>query len=730
MVKSKSFRNSIVAGLLVLFTVAALWAQSSARPANDELLRLVPAESLFCVRINNFDYTFSRIDQFLAGISPMPGGVSVVVRTTLAQLLGSPDLKGVNTAASFAVFGTLAPGESIGDHLISVLIPVTDYELFVSGNANVGQPDANGVSKITGEGGVVMRVGNFALLKSPGSYDRLVAMAKSVSAKSATLAGTLAPAEARRAVEKPIWLYGNIQQVSKTFGPMIFGKIEEMKKMLQQVKAGTPGSPPGNIQNIMNMYVGILKTLMNETKTLTIAINPKPDVLNITETISAVPGTDMASMFVADPAAGRGNKLLGYLEDGAMMNFAARMNAPCCKKFYDKFFDLFAPIFGDTITAEDIAKMKKLTADAIDSLAGPVAVSFSTEAKHKSLFALKYVVEVKDANKFDKVIRENIQMWNGQTFAGFYKSMAMESSCTFKQAADTYRGISISSAKLVIKSTDPNSPQAKMLAAMYGEGLEYRWALVDGLCVFAIGGDADSAVRTLIDLVQAGGPKQIGSETKAALALLPDADKADFMGTFNYVRMLKILPPMMGTMLPAPMPQVDIPTKSNFVFAGNVGSGSVTIDIAIPKTHLVEIIAAFRMMMQHQMQQQMKMQPTPMPGQSTIRPADLNKTRVTITKANLRGLHQAVVQFKMDTGRYPTEEEGLMALIKKPPGVANYNSGGYLDSTQLPKDAWGRNFIYRLFPESGKPFVIVSYGADGKEGGQGYDADLRSTDAY
>lgn len=103
-----------------------------------------------------------------------------------------------------------------------------------------------------------------------------------------------------------------------------------------------------------------------------------------------------------------------------------------------------------------------------------------------------------------------------------------------------------------------------------------------------------------------------------------------------------------------------------------------------------------------------------------------DKARVTTTKATLKQLHQAVNMFKLDTGRYPTEEEGLRALIEQPSDVTGWT--GYLETTDVPKDAWKNDLVYILNPESGKPFVIISYGADGKEGGEGYDADLYSTD--
>jgi len=106
----------------------------------------------------------------------------------------------------------------------------------------------------------------------------------------------------------------------------------------------------------------------------------------------------------------------------------------------------------------------------------------------------------------------------------------------------------------------------------------------------------------------------------------------------------------------------------------------------------------------------------------------IDKARVTAARASLKMLHNAVIQFKLDTGRYPTEDEGLNALIEQPTDVTGWNTGGYLETTEIPKDSWGHDFVYQLYPESGKPFVIMSYGADGEEGGEGYDADLKSTD--
>ncbi len=105
----------------------------------------------------------------------------------------------------------------------------------------------------------------------------------------------------------------------------------------------------------------------------------------------------------------------------------------------------------------------------------------------------------------------------------------------------------------------------------------------------------------------------------------------------------------------------------------------------------------------------------------------IDQARITTTKANLKALHSAVNQFKMDTGRFPSDDKGLIDLIEQPTDVDTWEPGGYLETTEIPPDGWGNEFIYELYPESGKQFVIRSSGPDGE---QGTEDDLLSTDAY
>lgn len=105
--------------------------------------------------------------------------------------------------------------------------------------------------------------------------------------------------------------------------------------------------------------------------------------------------------------------------------------------------------------------------------------------------------------------------------------------------------------------------------------------------------------------------------------------------------------------------------------------------------------------------------------------SNVEKARVTVTKSNLKIYHTAVIHFKMDTGRLPTDEEGLDALIEKPSDVTEYPDGGYLEMTKLEPDGWKHDFIYELAPGTNSGFVIRSCGPDGE---QDTEDDLLSTD--
>jgi general secretion pathway protein G len=101
-----------------------------------------------------------------------------------------------------------------------------------------------------------------------------------------------------------------------------------------------------------------------------------------------------------------------------------------------------------------------------------------------------------------------------------------------------------------------------------------------------------------------------------------------------------------------------------------------------------------------------------------------DKARVVAVRAEIESLENALTLFKLDTGIFPPTNVGLQALREKPDNVANW-AGPYL-AKDVPLDAWGRPFLYKYPGEHGDAPDLVSLGADGQPGGEGYDADIVS----
>lgn len=102
----------------------------------------------------------------------------------------------------------------------------------------------------------------------------------------------------------------------------------------------------------------------------------------------------------------------------------------------------------------------------------------------------------------------------------------------------------------------------------------------------------------------------------------------------------------------------------------------------------------------------------------------VGESRQTVAKQQIEGFSTALEMFKLDTTRYPTQEEGMEALVAAPHEVENWK-GPYLKKKFIPKDPWGNDYVY-VYPGENGDYDIISYGADGAEGGDGENADVVS----
>jgi hypothetical protein len=342
-----------------------------------------------------------------------------------------------------------------------------------------------------------------------------------------------------------------------------------------------------NFASIMDMYIRILETLLKESKSFSLAIEPTADVLTILETYTAMDSGDSAGYLVADTSGNKADKLINYLQDGAMTNFVCRLNKPLLQKFYGDWICLIGIMTDGKMSDEEVTKMKEITVDIIDSLGGTMAVSMWADETASPPFMEDCIIEVSDTEKFNNTLLKAIELWNDSALMDFYKDMGMNMTYVTKMNIYEHKGAKVNSAKLTFESADPNSQQAQIIKKMYGGGFEYRWAVVDGLCIEAIAGDVEEAIKELIDEVKAGGSTEPASEVMQAMTMLGDGAD-DFFGTFNVVRMLK----MMAAVPEFPIKNITVESTSNIAFGGKVGNGKVTIKIAVPKAHITEIMTA------------------------------------------------------------------------------------------------------------------------------------------
>lgn len=106
----------------------------------------------------------------------------------------------------------------------------------------------------------------------------------------------------------------------------------------------------------------------------------------------------------------------------------------------------------------------------------------------------------------------------------------------------------------------------------------------------------------------------------------------------------------------------------------------------------------------------------------------LQDAKVTLAKAQISTFVDALQLFNLDNGFYPSTEQGLRALVTQPASgriPQKWPPNGYLEV--VPRDPWGNEYQY-ISPAPEGDFLIVSFGRDGLQGGEGYDADITHHD--
>lgn len=101
----------------------------------------------------------------------------------------------------------------------------------------------------------------------------------------------------------------------------------------------------------------------------------------------------------------------------------------------------------------------------------------------------------------------------------------------------------------------------------------------------------------------------------------------------------------------------------------------------------------------------------------------LGRAKADVAKVQIQNLSQALDLYRLDNGRYPTQDEGLKALVARPANAARWN-GPYVKGNEVPPDPWGKPYFYEVPSKRGMAYDLYSLGSDGARGGNGENADV------
>lgn len=617
-------KSLLLALLIITGTICS--TPTVAAPADDPLLNMLPADCLACLRINDLNGTLGKMDQYLAGASPIPMSLMMVVNMQLGMIVGDPMATGIDKTGAFAVFAMPAAADDpMGIPSFGILVPMVDYKAFVETNPNI-QPGQNGYSILASANSPA---GNLLLSPVPGNKYALVvpefeqavlpALQNALTSKtSARISKRLHTTQAQEAVSAPLWIYANIALIYEKYEPMLMQTME----MTSQMSAMQPGAPG---QSEFKMLQAILKEFAGDMDSITVAMTPSPSVLTIDKTFRAKTGSELAQILVSDPKAANGFKFSGYLDNNTAVNGLLKINKPMSAKLNDKMVKAInAAIENPELAAQtkDIIEMSKA---AMAAMGDEIAFSFSYAAGMPPI-QLREVIAVTD----DKIFEDASFIQKGLDYSNaMYKAMNMPMEIVYTPDKETYKDVKIGVVGIKMPVDESMDEQAQaMMAQMYGASeAMYYFAQGKGKMYITMGPDALNEMKALIDTAGSSTP---AGDIKMAMDALQNTPYTDLVCSVNVIKLFKSLGDMMEGMsnqfggaqgIPSPIPNVfagmNVQSQSTMTIGGKIADGQASFRAALPKQHLAEIITAAMQIQQKAMAMQSQMQQQGMTGQGT-----------------------------------------------------------------------------------------------------------------
>lgn len=530
-------------------------------------LNLVPADALACLRINNFNNVVQSLDKYMAGLLPIPVPLSMMAAPQIGNLLGSPMLSGIDLAGDVFVFlsndmGAKAPP-------IVVMVPVTSYQEFISGNPNCSKADADGISTISPP---MAMLGKLLTVKAPGGKYAYVCiepskptLMKAISSiEAGSLGARLTANEQKLTKTAPLWVYGNAEQAAAMFKPMLGMALQSVPKQ-------------GGVD-----LSSIIMNSIDQVKSLSITLTPTEQKLALGLSLSAKPGTDLAKTLIGDTDAKPGFELAGYLKDKAAINVAAKLNKSLLTKLVDEMMVLAkanpaaAPVFGgmDAMVKQNLEFIGDEMACSMAAGSGAIPISF------------KQITYLSNSKQMIAQYDEKFNML----------AAAQGPNGTKMAEITTYGNDKIYSMKIPMGLPTPGA----------GDMPRINTAISDDMMIVAMGDIAD--MKTLVHSTKAKTTRPSGDMAKA-LQMVDNSAEMDFVASLNLIRLISLggkaassVPVPQAQMVGGMLSGLDANTKSCMAISGKIDGGRFDLGIVIPKDHLSEVINAGMQMQQKMMQ--------------------------------------------------------------------------------------------------------------------------------
>ncbi len=589
------------------------------KTGGDEILEMLPSETIFCVRINNLDYTLASIDQYLQGVSPM--GVTMLIKMQMASILGDPMLKNIDTGGSFVFFGVPVPSQPSGEMVL--MAPVTDYNELVGGNPNISAVGPDGISDIKSPGSplgeTIMTAspcGKFAIFSGKSFRKQLLEL-KGTLGSQKSLMGDLLAGEQKEAKEMPIWCYVNMVMIEESYGPIIFQQLNAMQEAASS-QLGGEAKMKEDVSRIFGIYATVLENIIKQSRNVTASLVPSAQSVSLSYTLRARDNTTMAKWLVRDASTKSDFELVSYLRKPEAVNFAMKTNKHLFRNINEGFFELLESNFSDKAGAEQVKNWKSTSVDWLKVMGDETAGSFSYVAGMPPV-SYKQIMTVSSAKKINDLMMQAKPMIDQM-----YRLMGLDASYEYNQEKENYRNAKISSAVLKFELSggeDPNSETAKankIIKDLYGDGFEYKIATLDDFMLMTMSPKSDEDIRGLVDVLRDEKGSEATGDIALAMRLIEDAGDKDFVGSVNYLRLLGGLGAVSGNLgdlsgsgiggIFAAFEEMGDYSQSALAFGGQIDKGAIGFDIVLPKQHLLEIMTAFQQLQQSVIKDQMSQQ--------------------------------------------------------------------------------------------------------------------------